>query len=291
MDSKKHFFNASDADYINIRFACPYCQAEVFSGYLPVHDSNLFAKNSKDSYVHEDHEAICDDCNESYWLTMYVGNDDAYIKMESSDEIPSIKIDEISKEEIEYEINQYEAISANVDLLETFKSGINKLKKLNAVDLKDKELNTILKMQIYTGLIATMETFLSDAFINRCMTDKILFKKFVQTYPEFRQRKLELRDIFEQYDNLNETVKSILLKIIYHDLSRVKEMYQNTFEIDFPDLEKPIRCVLVRHDIVHRNGKTIDGNVLKISSVDVTKAINVIAKFIMDIANKLNLRR
>ena len=41
MVSKKHFFNLVDADYINVRFGCTYCQAEVSSGYLSIHKQRL----------------------------------------------------------------------------------------------------------------------------------------------------------------------------------------------------------------------------------------------------------
>ena len=90
MISEKNFFNPIGTAYINVRFACPYCQAEINSGYLDVHAPNFAAKESKDSYIDEDHESTCDECGENYWMTMYVGNDDAYIEMENPDEIFAI---------------------------------------------------------------------------------------------------------------------------------------------------------------------------------------------------------
>jgi hypothetical protein len=253
-----------------------------------VHPPNFAAKESKDGYIDGDHEATCDECGENFWMTMYVGNYDAYIEMENPEEISNVKIDEISQEELEYQAKQFEAISDNTHLFQTFKSGIDKLKKLNAINLTA-ELEYILKLQIYTGVISTMETFLSDAFINLTLADKKLIKKFVQSYPDFRQRRIEFRDIFEQYEKVDEIVKAVLLDIIYHDLRKVREMYRTTFEIDFPDLEKPVQCVLLRHDIVHRNGKTKNGEVLSINTEIVANAIMIVENFITDIAKKLDL--
>ena len=124
-------------------------------------------------------------------------------------------------------------------------------------------------------------------FINLKISNCAINKK--QSYPEFRKRKFELKEIFEQYEKLNEIVKSVLLDTIYHDLRKVREMYKDTFDIEFPDLEKPIQYVLVRHDIVHRNGKTKDGKFLSISTQDVSNAILEIENFITDIAKKLDL--
>jgi hypothetical protein len=157
MISEKHFFNPIGTAFINVRFAYPYCQAEINSGYLDVHAPNFAARESKDSYINEDHESTCDECGENFWMTMYVGNDDAYIEVENPEEISNIKIDEISEEELEYQSKQFDAISANTHLFQTFKSGIDKLKKLNGLNLND-ELEYILKLQIYTGIISTMET-------------------------------------------------------------------------------------------------------------------------------------
>jgi hypothetical protein len=282
-------FNWFGTKFINVRFKCPYCQEEVDSGYLDVHAPDFAAENPKDSYVNEDHEVICDNCEESYWITMHVGKDDAFIEMENENEFVNVRIDETSDEEFEYQLKQFEAISDNTHLFQTFKSGIEKLKKLNTVKLDDKELDSILKFQIYTGIISVMETFLSDAFINLTFADEKLFRRFVRSYPEFKQRKFELKEIFEQYENLEEVVKTVLLDIIYHDLRKVREMYRNTFEIEFPDLEKPIQYVLVRHDIVHRNGKTKDGKSLSITTQDVSTAIVEIENFITDIAKRLDL--
>ena len=220
---------------------------------------------------------------------MHVGNDDGYIEMENEVEFGNVRIDKISDEEFEYQQKQFEAISDNIQLFQTFKSGIENLKKLNTVKLDDEELDFILKLQVYSGVISVMETLLSDAFINLIFGSKDLLKKFVQSYPEFRQRKFEFKDIFHQYEKLNESVKLVLLDIVYHDLRKVREMYRDTFEIEFPDLEKPIQCVLVRHDIVHRNGKTKDGKILSIKPQDVSYAIGVIDEFITDIAKKLDL--
>ena len=104
-----HHFNWFGTAYISVRFTCPYCQEEV-GGCFDVHAPNFAATDSKESYIHEDHEAVCDNCGESYWMTMSVGKDDAYIEMEDEKEIANVRKDEISDEEFKYQEEQFEAI-------------------------------------------------------------------------------------------------------------------------------------------------------------------------------------
>lgn len=90
-------------------------------------------------------------------------------------------------------------------------------------------------------------------------------KKFISSYPEFAKQKFELREIFEVHKGIEKKAKNIMLDVIYHDLVKVREMYKATFSIEFPGIKEPIRCVQIRHDLVHRNGKNKTGENIVLS--------------------------
>ncbi len=283
-------FDVNNIYCIAIRFECPYCHQEVLSGYVPLHGANYAAKNSSESYICEDYDATCDNCEEQYYFSVCVGKEDGYIQFDESDGITNVRIDVISHEEYDqYHREQFDAISANTHLFQTFRSSVDNLQKLNEVNLNSSELNSILKRQIYTGIVAAMETFLSDAMINITLSDNHLIRNFTENYPEFAKQKFELKEIFTEYNKLHQTIKGVLLDTIYHDLRKVREMYRSTFKIDFPDIAEPIKCVLIRHDIVHRNGKSKDGILLDINTEQVTEAIKTIDLFVSEIAERLKL--
>lgn len=160
---------------------------------------------------------------------------------------------------------------------------------MNEIKLSSNELDFIIRRQIYTGVITTMETFLLDTMINLTLSDNKLIQNFVENYPDFTKQKFELKDIFTEYDKLQQTIKNVLLDIIYHDLRKVREMYRSTFKIDFPDISEPIKCVLIRHDIVHRSGKSKDGILLNINKDVVSTTIQTIDLFVTEIAKSLKL--
>ncbi len=105
----------------------------------------------------------------------------------------------------EYYEEEYEAITANKKFLIKFQEEIENLKRLNEVELEDKSLDAILRRQLFVGVIGTFETFLSDAFINLTIDNDEYFRNFVESYPEFRKRKFELRHLYVERDRIKET--------------------------------------------------------------------------------------
>src|SRR5687768_4994277 len=160
-------FESTEIKTIAVRFPCPFCDIEVHSGEIFLHGANYAASTNEDSLVCEDYDAICDDCENQFYFSVCIGKESSFIETEPDDNIENLRVDIISDNEFdEYHKEQYDAISANKHLFKTFKTSINNLQKLNEVDLKNKDLNAVLKLQIYSGIISAMETFLSDTMIN-----------------------------------------------------------------------------------------------------------------------------
>ena len=289
--TKEYHFNPTNTHHINIIFPCLYCRHKVISGMVFLPAPNFAAKSTEESYNHEDYDFECESCKEQYYITTYVGFDDAFIRIDDFDKKTKVQIEQSSEKDFEEEYlqNYLEEIVDNRHLFQSFQTNIKNLKKLNTVNLNDTQLNSLLKCQIYAGLITLMETFLSDTFIKLTLADDEKIRKFVKSFPEFRQRKFELNNIFEEYKSLNSLIRSTLQNIMYHNLPKVREMYKNTLNIDFPDIGEASKCVFIRHDIIHRNGKTKDGKLLGITKQVVNKAIKVIETFVSGIAGKLNL--
>lgn len=189
----------------------------------------------------------------------------------------------------EYYEEQYEAITANKKFLLKFQEEIGNLEQLNAIELDDKGLEAILKRQVFSGVIGTLETFLSDTFINLTMDDDDYFKNFIETYPEFKQRKFELRHLYVEQERIKDTAKKVMLDIIYHDLPKISNMYAATFKINFPKIGPLMKSVLTRHDLVHRNGKTKEGQDVVVDKATITDLIGKVNSFVTKIAEELGL--
>jgi hypothetical protein len=182
---------------------------------------------------------------------------------------------------------QYDTFGTPEANLEVFLSELKSLSRLNEVKLESNQLASILKRQIYIGIVGSMETYLSDTFIDLVYSDHKYLRKFVETYPEFSKRKFEMKDVFETYSTLGDTARNVMLDVIYHDLVKVREMYVKTFDIEFPILREPIKCVKIRHDLVHRNGKTKEQQFITINKHSITEAMDIVRNFVNELADKI----
>ena len=135
-----------------------------------------------------------------------------------------------------------------------------------------------------------METYLSDAFTNTVLNDSALLRRFFETTPEFKKRKFTLSDLFTEFGGIEETAKQHLRQLLWHDLARVKPKYRYALNVEFPDATPIFRAIKVRHDLVHRNGKTKDGEALPIDKGHVIALAREAELFVQEIDIALSLR-
>lgn len=163
-------------------------------------------------------------------------------------------------------------------------SDIHELLETNVSATAEKALRRLL----YVNVITAMETYLSDAFISTVVPDPKLMRRFVEINPPFRERKIKLSDVFKQMDRIEKLTKSDLRDIVWHNLKRVQPLYKGTLETSFPDdLEAIYKAVGVRHDLVHRNGKTKEGEEINISGEAITALIEKVEQFVTHIDAQL----
>jgi len=184
---------------------------------------------------------------------------------------------------------QFNAITESKTGLKTFVEELNKLKELSLLQSEGDKLKKILNRQIFIGIIGTMEVFLSDTFMNLVFDNPTYYQNFISTHPEFKNRKFELREIFEQQRQLETIVKKIILDTLYHNLPTVSNMYRDTLKIEFPEFRSISKHVFIRHDLVHRNGKTKEGIEVDISDSQIDEVIKDVNEFITSLCAKLNI--
>ena len=134
--------------------------------------------------------------------------------------------------------------------------------------------------KLHVNIITTLETFLSDAFISTVVGNDQLIRKFVKTNKDFAERKFSLNDIFERMGNIEKEVKGYLIDLIWHNLAKIKNLYKQTLEIDFPEnVENLYKAVAKRHNIVHRSGKTKEGESIIVTKDELIKLMDEVKSF------------
>jgi len=180
------------------------------------------------------------------------------------------------------------AISQNTQFYQNFKDSLDNINGLVKEKMGSPQLQSTLNNLLFANTIAAMETYLSDAFINTVSNNPELIRKFMETTPAFNEKKYKLSEIYTWLEDMQKAVTQYLLEIIYHNIFVVKNMYKCTLDIDFPeDMELIQKAIMIRHDISHRNGKTKNGDVLKITETDVMSNVELINVFITHVDKQL----
>jgi hypothetical protein len=273
-----------------LKFPCKTCGHFIESDEIGIPTPDFSAETARDSYSDNEDQIVCPNCDEEYTVTVWASFAGGYIEIEGLRNLSNVEIETVPEPYDDYYEEVFSAITDSRRFLSNFKTEIQNLAKLNSTDLGDHRLNTILKRQIFIGAVTAVETFLSDTFINLTLNNPEYLKNFVETNPEFRKRTIQIKDIYSVQQNLNNVAKSVMLEMIYHHLPKIKEMYEATFKIEFPNLKFLIIDVATRHDLVHRSGKTKDGVVINITEADNERVLTNAEVFVSDIAYKLKLK-
>ena len=117
--------------------------------------------------------------------------------------------------------------------------------------------------------------------------DSESLRQFVETYHDYKKEKFELREVFSRFDSIREHVHRTLRDIIYHDLPKVAGIYGEACGIELTDFGNLMQSIFIRHDIVHRNGKTKDGTAHTISSEQLENLCVAVETFVDKVAEQV----
>lgn len=174
------------------------------------------------------------------------------------------------------------------DFYKNFDESISSLELLLTTEIGEKKQKQLLYNMIYANIITSLETYLSDAFINTVTKNQEYIRKFVKTFKDFNNYKIEYSSIFEEFEAIKEKVTKTLLDVIYHNIGKVKGMYKDTLGVELPkDLTILGKAIGIRHDIVHRNGKDKNGNIRELTIDDINTLISHVKNFVKQIDDQL----
>ncbi|MDH0177342.1 hypothetical protein N7319_19255 [Aeromonas dhakensis] len=135
----------------------------------------------------------------------------------------------------------------------------------------------VVKMS-YAYAVTLLESFLGDSLKSLISQDEQLLKNALCKFKILKNVKVT------ELAETNLDVRSLVLKsvseVLYHNIPNVVEMYEQVLgtKLDI-DISKIVKVTKLRHDIVHRNGKTIDGNKFSLNAEDFNQAIDDIKEF------------
>ena len=281
-------FSPDGIGSVIINFACDKCGNEVTSEEMRLPSPNYWADKASDSHGENYSEVECEKCGKEFTISINVGWSDSYIDIDDVDD-ESMSFDIIDSYNYldDYALEQIDAIVQSGNYIIQFGNEINNLKKLNELSIVDENIQETLRRQVYSGAITCLEDYLSTRLIQLVLNDENHFKRFVMTFDPIKKRSFELSTIYEQFDKLRDIVKHELTNVIYHKLYNVRSMYVDTLQIKFPEISDLMQIIMIRHDMVHRNGRNKNGEKIEVSIEAVAKVIDKVEVFVNQIETEI----
>lgn len=187
----------------------------------------------------------------------------------------------------DYEDSYFNLILSDNEYFKSFMESINHIRDISNAEITGATKDHLLRV-LHVSVITAIETYLSDAFINSVINDRDNMRKFVENNPEFKNKTIKLSEIFAKHENIDQEVKGYLVSQLWHNLKKIKPMYKTTLDVDFPDdIESIFKAIDTRHDLVHRNGKNIDGETVIITDEILSTLLDDAVEFITYINEQL----
>jgi hypothetical protein len=260
-------------------FNCDNCENSIAKD---IKFTNWYSTDANEAEIATDSKTIeCDSCGKKF--TFSISSREEYtevIAYDLPDDYP------ISIYDSTYNNDELKAILSNTSFFETFTKEIENLKKIYKIQIES-GYREILNRLVFIAIISTMETYFKDALINTVLRHEKFLRKFVETFENFKKEKFTLNEFFKCQNEIKEKSKKAMFDLIYHDIPKIKGIYRDTLNIDFGNIGTIAKYVSMRHDLVHRNGKTKEGDSVIVNSELIADLIKHMETFIGNINNQI----
>jgi hypothetical protein len=162
---------------------------------------------------------------------------------------------------------------------------------MEVLELAGQESARKLALQLVFGAhISALESFLWETAHYWAATDPEVVRNIISRLPMFEEQRIPMSSIFKKMDAVDDIVKGLLQKMVWHRWKDVASLYALGLEVKLPDTSALEAAVVKRHDIVHRSGHTVEGEPVEITRADVDALAAEVSKFCHDVTRLLDNR-
>lgn len=259
-------YDAFNTKSLSVKFKCQKCKSELISEEISIPQADLAADTHRDSQRDEFDTIYCENCDETYEISLHssLGSGTAYI--EGIDDETEVEVKETSYpwDDSEYYDSQYDAIFSNTEFYSNFLRELDYIKGLSKLVVPSNLLQAHYR-NLYSSIIGNMETYLSDAFINTVLSKEELIESFFSGFKDFKNESVNMSELYQKAKDVHKTARNRMLDVLYHNIPKVKGMYKDILDVEFPIFGHIMKAVEIRHHTVHRNGKDKEGNAIEIT--------------------------
>jgi hypothetical protein len=186
------------------------------------------------------------------------------------------------------EISWYESQSTS-ELYTRFMWDIEKIKEILSLVISVETEPMIYKMT-HAHTVTLLESFLSNSFIALISNNGQYLSNIVTAYSNKKNPK---NFTLKKMENLANPVKDLvtlsIAEILFHKEDSIKKTYRDIFckELDY-DFKALNKIFKTRHDIMHRNGLSVQGSNSTPTREEVICTIGVVKDFVQYFESRIN---
>jgi hypothetical protein len=180
----------------------------------------------------------------------------------------------------------WDAISSNANSQRTFTDAIATIREI--MQMAPPSVAERIHPLLYANAITALEVYLADTFINKVVTDEESLRKFFEGMHGLTKKHVRLA-AFPNRESAVSAAKTPLMKISWHNLRRAESLYRETLGIAFTEAVAALdAAVSIRHDIIHRNGKTKEGIAHRLGAQEVNDVISAADALVATVEREYN---
>lgn len=156
--------------------------------------------------------------------------------------------------------------TSRYNLVNSYDNAIDDILVLSKLEIEDTNEH-LLQRILFANVYSSMEAFLQDSCKYYLMRNQNFKEAFLKSHYSLSKEKINLSEIFDKINQIDYKIQDTVENTVFHRLSQdVCPLFINTFGISFPDHKYIDDNLMIRHDIVHRNGFSKDRSRLHIIS-------------------------
>lgn len=152
----------------------------------------------------------------------------------------------------------------------------------------DQRSQTVYKL-VYAHAVTLLEALISSVVRTLVVNYESVMMNVATGYEELSKKKFTLKEVAMQPKGVESIVLKALTELSFHNPSTIKTVLDAMFGKHMLGLKldeiSPI-CIK-RHDIVHRNGRTVDDEPIHFDCAEVLQAIMTIREFAADLKRRI----
>ncbi|GLO55026.1 hypothetical protein PPUJ20066_10620 [Pseudomonas putida] len=147
---------------------------------------------------------------------------------------------------------------------------------------------TVYKL-VYAHAVTLLEALIGSVVRTLVISEPDLMMNVAKGYEEANKKKYTIKEIASQPKGIETIVLKLLSGLSFHNTATIKTVLEAMFGQHMAGLEldEIARICDKRHDIIHRNGRTIDDVPIQLDAVEVGQALVTIRDFAADLKTRI----